>query len=62
MIAWFKALFFDESRFDRFLRAGIAFTAILLPTLEGVPEWVRALGVALALFIPAGQRNDQPRL
>ena len=62
MVAWIKALFFDESRFDRFLRSGIAFAAILLPTIDGVPEWVKAVGVAAALFIPAGQKNDQPRL
>jgi hypothetical protein len=59
MIAWIKALFLDESRFDRFLRSGIAFTAILLPTLDGVPEWVKAVGVAAALFIPAGEKNAQ---
>lgn len=57
MIPWITKLFTDETVFERLLRAALMFGALLAPQLTDAPQWVSAIGAALAVFIGIGEKN-----
>ena len=61
MYGWFKKFFTDETFFERSMRSLIVLASFVLPTITGLPTWVTGLGTALAVFIGAGQKNNDPK-
>ena len=57
MKEYFSALWLSESRFRAAVRGCIALAGAIVPLFPGIPDWVAPIVIALAMFLPAGERN-----
>jgi hypothetical protein len=60
MIEWFKKLIYDQSAFERYLRALLLLLAGLAASGEiDVPKWATAALMGLGGLIGAGEKNEK---
>ena len=57
MKTWFLDFWNNPAKFTAVMRALIAIAGVIIPHLAGAPEWVSALGPAIALAMNAGETN-----
>jgi len=60
MKQWFYHFFTDETFFERTIRSCIVLVATILPNVTGLPSWVTGIGIAVAVWIGIGQKNNDP--
>jgi len=55
---WILDFWNDPAKFIAAIRTLVAIAGVVIPHLAGLPEWVSALGPAIALAMNAGDKNE----